>query len=99
MRDLMEWLGGAARSNHRDASIAQHSADHGLTDLDGLDSIQQHLDGLSAHEALFDHDTASGNGHLRGISTHHASDDRHDAADQEGGRATFRKMFAGIAKA
>ena len=94
----MEWLGGAARSNHRNASIAQHSAGHGLTDLDRLNFIEQHLDRLTVHEALLNHDTATGDGHLRRVSTHHAREYRHDAAYQEGGRATLCNMFAGIAE-
>src|SRR6185437_3578448 len=99
MRNLMEWLGGAARSNHRNASIAQHPADHGLADLDRLNLAQQHLDRLTAHEALLDYDTARGNGHLRRVSTHHARDESHDAACQERGRAALCKMFAGITQA
>src|SRR5512146_535889 len=98
MLNFMEWLGGAARSNYRNASVTQHSADHGLTDLDRLDFVQQHFDRLAVHEALLNHDTAGRDGHLRRASTHHTREDRYDAAYQEGDRASLYDMFAGIAK-
>ena len=92
---FMEAFGGSAGSDHGDGSIAEHAAHAGLADFDGLDFVEEHLDGAAAGDAGLDDDAPGGDGHLGGVAADAADEDDDEADHQQRGPAVLGHMAAG----
>src|SRR6202042_2926614 len=92
MRHLAKRFGSSDFPNHHNRSITKHPAARRFAHFDALYFIQQHFDGLAAHQAGFDHHASVGHRHFCSVAPHHADQNHNGAANEQRRAASFREM-------